>query len=135
MARFPNRIPWVLVKWLFEQALARGELVAAHNLGYMFLHSHGVAVDHAEAFRLFELAEPLGLARTFELLSECYRAGLGTVIDPQRAADYGAKANAAALESEQKDKPLLAMRALLSMTRRVETPASAPVTDPSVRQS
>lgn len=95
LPRFPDKIPWTLVKWLFELALGQGELLAAHNLAFMFFHGHGVPQDCAEGFRLLKLAEPLGLPRTFELIAECYEQGLGTAADAEQAAWYRAMARKA----------------------------------------
>ncbi len=86
--RFPDKISWALVKWLLEQSLGQGNLLAAHNLAYMLLHGHGVPVDETEAFRLLKMAEPIGVARTLELLAECHERGLGTAVDIQEAIRY-----------------------------------------------
>lgn len=100
LPRFPEKIPWALVKWLFELALAQGELLAAHNLAFMFLHGHGVPLDRAEAFRLLKIAEPLGLSRTFELLAECYEKGWGSPPDAETATRYRAMAQEARAKEE-----------------------------------
>ena len=100
LPRFPEKIPWALVKWLFELALAQGELLAAHNLAFMFLHGHGVPQDHAEGFRLLKLAEPLGLSRTFELIAECHEKGWGSPPDAAMATRYRAMAQEARAKEE-----------------------------------
>lgn len=90
-ARFPGKIKWPLVKWLFETALAGGEYIASHNLAYMFFFGLGLNLDYDEAFRLLELAEHLEIKRTFELLAACHAGGLGTPVNMDRATEYRTK--------------------------------------------
>ncbi len=47
----------------YRLAAAKGLDDAQYSLGYMYFHGYGVAQDHAEALRLYQLAAPKDILR------------------------------------------------------------------------
>ena len=73
---------------LTRRSAERGEVLAQHNLGLMYSHGHGVARNHAEAFKWFCRAADQGYARAQHNLGLMYSTGLGVAEDDEQAVQW-----------------------------------------------
>jgi TPR repeat protein len=82
-------------RW-YQVAAEQGHAAAQNNLGWLYLHGHGVSRDPAVAFRWFSASADQGVIDACYNLGLLYEQGEGTTLDLQKAlfwqskaADYG----------------------------------------------
>jgi hypothetical protein len=69
-----------------HEAAAKGDAVAAYELGNMHLQGTGVARDHAKAMEWFRKADQQGLAKAARSIGHLYMMGGGVKTDHSEAA-------------------------------------------------
>ena len=70
----------------YEQAIARGSMVASSSLAQLYEGGHGVPKDEARAAELYEPAAEAGVLSAVESLGKLYEDGRGVPQDHARAA-------------------------------------------------
>lgn len=78
----------VQAKQLFEEALAKGCIFAAHGLGDMHFKGNGVEQDYKRAFEYYKQAEEAQDPDVFFVLGLSHHKGLGTSCDLKQACQY-----------------------------------------------
>ena len=78
-------VDFTLARKYFESAAQKGNWVAMNNLGVMKRDGLGANAEPIEAFYLFRRAASVLDPIPLKHLARCYREGIGTVIDAERA--------------------------------------------------
>lgn len=68
------------------------DAVAMNNLGWMYMHGRGCAIDYEKAFELFEMAEKKGSAVAVFHIGELFESGVLEGVDIVRAKKYYTRA-------------------------------------------
>ena len=88
-------------------------MYAMNDLGYIYQHGYGMAVDYAKALDYYEKAATLGNPHALNNLGYVYENGLGVTKDYQKAMDYYQRAADAGSDNAATNLLNLQLRILL----------------------